>query len=402
MKDIKVTENYGILLAKYINENYGYIIKLKGNDKNKFACDYHRMFGDVSIIDILESSLKNEEAKQTIYKFIRTNNLTKSSKINSQIYSTKYSFSTGVLNAGSFANLKRDYFVNNWLEKYDEEKEFAESDKVKPVFFKFSKKDGSILTIDKEVASKVKNILQENDIYPSKCTVENAFKYYANNKLEQYINDLKKTNMDIKKNSIKYGVKRMPVKEDGITLINLIKQSPVKLTHSDKIVFACQYYDTLGNISIVDILKRNINDVELRKPIIKFISVNNMRRQNPNCFSDIKSNSFGINNILTDIAPQSFVTFNYEYDCQNWLEEYDEDKQFEDVNNSHRTINSILCEDGSKFTIDKKTAIKIKSSLIDEGIFPAVCVVKGAFKPTAENDFEQYVKALKKGGIKNG
>ena len=142
--------------------------------------------------------------------------------------------------------------------------------------------------------------------------------------------------------------------------------------------------------------------MELRKPIIKFISVNNMRRQNPNCFSDIKSNSFGINNILTDIAPQSFVTFNYEYDCQNWLEEYDEDKQFEDVNNSHRTINSILCEDGSKFTIDKKTAIKIKSSLIDEGIFPAVCVVKGAFKPTAENDFEQYVKALKKGGIKNG
>ncbi len=395
MKNTIVERNYGILLEKYIKQNYG-IKKLNTEEKVQFSCDYHRIFGNTSIIDIIEENLQNVETKKYILKFIQTNCMTKISKLINEQYS-------GYIFTNIGKTLKKEYDENNWLEEYNEEKEFTSKGRIKPVYYNYLRKDGSILTIDKDTALQIKNKLIENSIYPSNCTVRSAFKYYANNELEEYINKLKQANINMKDNSLKYDFKIMPTNDDSIALINLIKKSPIKLSNSDKIKFAYQYYNELGNISIIDILEKSINDKELRKPIINFISSNSMRRQQPSRKNiDVKSNTFSINEILKDICPKSFKTFSYEYNYQNWLEEYDEEEQFNDTKNQYHQKISILCKDNTVFTIDKNTARKIKLSLIENEIFPAVCIVKGAFKPVAENTFDQYIKTIKNGGHNNG
>lgn len=392
----KITENYSILLYDYIFKKYGCIKTLSKDEKREFAYNYHRMFNEVPIIEILEASLDNKKVSNTIFRFIRLNYLTKTTKSLYEAYSNGFMLANNKISKATYNEVMRDYDYNNWLEEYNEEVLFNENDRVKkPVFSKFIKSDGSILTIDKEKATLIKNILKENDIFPSKYLVESAFRYYAADNMDEYIKDIKKNKIDVKKISTKYQVKHMPTTEDGINLVNLIKKNPVKLTSSDKILFACQYYDTLGNVSLIDVLKNNVDDINLRKTIVKFISINNMKKINPNCgLSD-----FSLYNVTRNI--KSFNILDYEYDYQNWLEEYDEDIQFEIKNKMHPSINSILLKDGTSFTVDKEMAKKIKLSLIDEGIFPAVCIVKGAFKPIAENNFKQYVKTLKKRGDEN-
>ncbi len=392
----KITENYSILLYEYITKKYGCIKTLNKDEKREFAYNYHRMFNEVPIIEILEAGLDNKEISNTIFKFIRLNYLTKITKSLHEIYSNGFMIANIKISKATYSEIMRDYDYNNWLEEYNEEVLFNENDRIKkPVFSKFIKDDGSVLTIDKEKATLIKNILKENDIFPSKYLVECAFKYYAADIMNEYMKEIKKNEIDVKEISTKYQVKHMPTTEDGINLVNLIKKSPVKLTSSDKILFACQYYDTLGNVSLIDVLKRNVDNVDLRKNIVKFMSVNNMKKVNPNC----GLYEFGLYNVSRNI--KSFNTLDCEYDYQNWLEEYDEDIQFEIKNKNYPSINSILLKDGTSFTVDKEIAKKIKLSLLEEEIFPAVCIVKGAFKPVAENNFKQYVKTLKKRGDEN-
>ncbi len=397
MKNTIAERNYGILLEKYIKENYG-VKKLNAEEKVQFSCDYHRIFGNTSIVDIVEADSLNAEAKKTILKFIQANCMTKISKLINEKCSG-YNF----VNVSVGKMLKKEYDENNWLEEYNEELQFTGKGRTKPVYYKYLQKDGSMLTITKDIALQIKNELAKNSIYPSHCVVKGAFKYYANNELDKYISKLKQADINMKNDSLKYDFKIMPSNNDSITLINLIKKSPVKLSSSDKIKFAYQYYNELGNVSIIDILEKNINNKELRKQIINFISNNNMRRQQPSCKNiDVKSDTFEISETLKDISPKSFKTFSYEYNYQNWLEEYDEDEQFKDAKNVYHQRVSILCKDNTVFTIDKNTARKIKLSLMENEIFPAVCIVKGAFKPTAENTFDQYVKTIKMGGHNNG
>ncbi len=84
----------------------------------------------------------------------------------------------------------RNYAANygvKWLNMYDIEKEFKPNATDMTRSFSFVNEDGEIVSIDKNLASDILNILESAGIPIFHCIVKEAFKAYANENLNEFI-----------------------------------------------------------------------------------------------------------------------------------------------------------------------------------------------------------------------
>lgn len=391
MENTEVMHSDATILSTIIANNYKK--KLGEKEKIKFSQMYHGIFGDTKIVNILGDCLVDDDQKQTIYRFICCNGLTKKARYLLQENGRHAFYSTNISDK-AFEGILKNYDDNNWLEEYDVEKQFDVSNARKmPIIFNYLKKDGSAVTINKECAKAIKSKLEENGIYPSRCVVEGAFRHFAYDTLDDYIKEI--SDADEKKEPHMTAVTS--------ALIKLIEQKPIILDTTDKIRFAQAYHHEVGDISIMDILENNIDNKEVRGQIVKFMTVNKMSKPAPNYLAkDITSNNFGLSYVKNGINSKSLPLFKFEYNPQNWLEQYDEDMQFKDTPINHHVRRSILCKDKSQFVIDKETARKIKLSLIELDIFPAVCIMGEAFKQIGNKTFSEFTSDVKSLTLKGG
>ena len=192
-----------------------------------------------------------------------------------------------------------------------------------------------------------------------------------------------------------------------LTLLRQIKQThnilsphqPIirtKLTKSDKIKFACDYYDAMGPISLLTILKGlTKEDKQLQREIIEFIIRNGLLKPYP-------SSQFEYRKRISDesindqkIKRLSIAGIQQEYNHQNWLEIYDENTLFEETKAKHPTYKIYPDQNGNPIKFDKNRAIQVKLAIMDNGIIPARCIVEGAYPYVAKNEFSKYIKHLK-------
>ena len=184
-----------------------------------------------------------------------------------------------------------------------------------------------------------------------------------------------------------------------------VKNSKYALTPDGKKIFAYQYYNKLNGICLIDFLKQS---KEINKNNIKMIShfiIENHMLKNliPDSIYEFR-NPISKRHIETEYAKRlSLKDIIRSYNYQNWLEPFNEDEIFAESKNKHPQISSFIKPDGSTITFDKTNAIKVKMAIIDQGIFPARCIVEGAYSPIAKGQFKQYIKQIKNyNGGQNG
>lgn len=171
--------------------------------------------------------------------------------------------------------------------------------------------------------------------------------------------------------------------DDAYVLTKIIETYEPKLTHSDKINFAYEYYDILGNLDITDILFKSLDDKTLRKEIYRFICSNSMEKKRHG---------------QTDISIKSFKLFKLNYNRDNWLEPYDEEKVCHNPKDSicvFKVLNSV----GDEFVLDKNLAKQLKLSLFEENIFPANIILKEGFRYYANGQFDEFIRKVKSGDV---
>ena len=171
------------------------------------------------------------------------------------------------------------------------------------------------------------------------------------------------------------------------------------LTPNEKIIFAYQYHKIMNGTSLLEILKETYNvDQETSKLISNFIVLNKMIRKYPDCTKEYKGNFEKSRDQLNLMLKSSLKRITQDYNHQNWLEPFDENVLF---SSKFSSITSYPSIDGGYITFDKEKATKVKLAIVERSIFPAKCIVEGAYKHIADNTFEKYVKSIK-GGINNG
>lgn len=171
-----------------------------------------------------------------------------------------------------------------------------------------------------------------------------------------------------------------------------------ELSKQTKIIFAYQYHLLFGNTSFIEFLKRSQAPTEI-KLFSHFAIENNMLKNLlPDLYYEFKTST-----------PKKQIEIEYAkrlnlkdiikaYNHQNWLEPFNENEIFAVSAHKHPQISSFITPNGSKITFDKENATKVKMAIIDQGIFPARCIVEGAYGPVAKNQFAQYIKQVKNGG----
>ena len=170
----------------------------------------------------------------------------------------------------------------------------------------------------------------------------------------------------------------------------------IKLTVSDKIAFAYDYYNIVGDTSLVDVLKQIPEEnKELIRTIIKFIIGRNLAKPFPNSPYEY------INPLpLNEINKQRMQAMNVanvirEYDHQNWLELFDEDAIFAETKTKHPSYRIFMDAGGNKIKFDKDLATKVKLAVINQGIAPARCIVEGAYPHIVKGTFQEYTDKIK-------
>lgn len=170
-----------------------------------------------------------------------------------------------------------------------------------------------------------------------------------------------------------------------------------KLTKDEKIKFAIDYYDQLGEISLLTILKENADkNSELKKTIIDFMARFNLLKPYPSSeFEYIKKLS-EINIIDQRMKSLNVASITREYNYQNWLEPFDENIIFEETKAKHPSIHIYLDNNGMPIKFDKARASKVKLAIVNEGIVPAKCIVEGAYPYEAKENLEEYITYINK------
>lgn len=190
---------------------------------------------------------------------------------------------------------------------------------------------------------------------------------------------------------------------DLIETFNLGKRKyGTKFYKKQKINFAYNFYNEIGNVSILDVLKKAIdtNSAEERKKIVGFIGANGLTRKLPDMNNEY-NDTFKF--YAKDLSKEStFHCFAHRYDQHNWLEEYDIDFEYgcDNIRIKSPTIISMLDKNGNRVIIDKEMAQKIKTVLTQNNIFPAHQIVKLGFGPYIKEEFNEYIDEVKKGVIK--
>ena len=168
-----------------------------------------------------------------------------------------------------------------------------------------------------------------------------------------------------------------------------------KLTQSDKIAFAYDYYSIVGKNSILKILQQIPKEnTKLIKDIIGFIVRYNLLKPYPNTnqyitnLSQITYEQLKINNMNI----QSVIR---EYDYQNWLELFDEDTIFEETKTKHPSYHIFLDSNGNHIKFDKELSTKVKLAIVNQGIAPARCIVEGAYPHVVRGTFQEYTDKIK-------
>lgn len=172
-----------------------------------------------------------------------------------------------------------------------------------------------------------------------------------------------------------------------------------KLTQSDKIKFACEYYDTFGAASLLNILEQT-DDQNLKREIIEFMIRNSLLKPYPSSNREYRKKISEAS--INDQRAKSLSarSIRREYNFQNWLEIFNENAIFNE-NLIKRPVYQIrLNNDNVPVKFDKKRATKVKLAIIDAGLFPARCIVESAYAYDAKDEmpkYFEYVKSLKGG-----
>lgn len=170
----------------------------------------------------------------------------------------------------------------------------------------------------------------------------------------------------------------------------------IKLTPSDKIAFAYEYYNIAGDTSLVDVLKQIPEENKaLIRTIIKFIIGRNLAKPFPNSTYEY-INPFPLNDINRQRMQAMNVTnIIKEYNHQNWLEPFDENAIFAETKTKHPLYRIFIDASGNKIKFDKDLAIKVKLAIINQGITPARCIVEGAYPHIVKGTFQEYTNKIK-------
>ena len=178
-------------------------------------------------------------------------------------------------------------------------------------------------------------------------------------------------------------------------------KTQLKLTQSDKIAFAYDFYNLMGDVSLLDILINIPKDNEtLTRSIIKFIIKNKLLKPYPNTsqYTQTLSQSFFDQLKMHNLSVKTLIS---EYNHQNWLERFDETAIFEETKTKHPSYHIYLDSNNNPIKFDKDLSTKVKLAIIEQGIIPARCIVEGAYSYVAKGSFEEYVKTIKsKKGVK--
>lgn len=168
-----------------------------------------------------------------------------------------------------------------------------------------------------------------------------------------------------------------------------------RLTPSEKISFAYDFYNITGNISLLNIL----NDIpkenkDLRKMIIRFMVEYNLLKPYPNTnhYSRILSQNVFDQLKIYNMTIKRII---HEYDYQNWLELFDEDTIFEESKTKHPSYHIFLDSKGNHIKFDKELSTKVKLAIVNQGIAPARCIVEGAYPHVVKGTFQEYTNKIK-------
>ena len=162
--------------------------KLKKPEQLQFAYQYWNLTEEdlTQIYDILaiNYTVQNEKLASIIADFINTQRL-----------STIHRFSNKFYNGNLDYILKTTKQIRengNWLSLYNLDDEFnKKSINNYPIRYSYLLKNGETFSIDKDKAQNILGILTENDIPTAKCIVTSSFPYYANDKIDKYIQKIK-------------------------------------------------------------------------------------------------------------------------------------------------------------------------------------------------------------------
>ncbi len=176
------------------------------------------------------------------------------------------------------------------------------------------------------------------------------------------------------------------IKKPGESAIKL------KLTPNEKIKFALEYYNAIGNISFIKILEMIYKtDVEARKKVIRFMSQHNLFKPYPDTLAEYQSKvSLSMINDQR-IQSQNMKSLKKEYNYQNWLEPFDEEAMFKQTKTKSPLYHIFMDKNGNPVRFDKNKTLEIKAAIIDLEITPARCLVESAYRHVANGTFDQYL-----------
>lgn len=183
-------------------------------------------------------------------------------------------------------------------------------------------------------------------------------------------------------------------------------QQPIvrtKLSQSDKIKFALDYYDVFKNTSLITVLEEyGPQNPELKSLTIEFMTRYKLLIPYPDTRYEYVRNDNHVNQSdLTEFRGKhlSISGAIREYNHDNWLELFDENSIFKETKTKHPTYHFCLNKAGVPIKFDKERATKVKLAIINQGIVPARCIVEGGYPYDAKenlNEYFHYIKTLRR------
>ena len=162
--------------------------KLNRENQIKFAYTYWNSF-DEDITSFYEylaynKNEENDELATIIADFVNTQYPTAIKKLSKIIYNGNPEYVAKVCD-----QIKHN---GNWLSLYNLDNEFEQASAfIHPIRYSYLLKSGQTFEIDKDKAQNIIGILTEENIPTAKCIVTSSFPYYAQDKIETYIQKIK-------------------------------------------------------------------------------------------------------------------------------------------------------------------------------------------------------------------
>lgn len=162
-----------------------------------------------------------------------------------------------------------------------------------------------------------------------------------------------------------------------------------KIDVQTKPIFAYGYYNTLGNVRILDILGQAIEyDEESKMKIVKFITLNKLLKADNNFAKEYVGKRTPYDTMpAVSIKAKGYREFCKRYDGKNWLEPYV---------SPNNCITSYITQDGSILRIDEEKTEEIITAIMDMDVFPAKTIFENSCREYAKDNLEGYLKKLKR------